>query len=179
MSAFQAGDVIERREVLHGEVWLTCPVTVVNDDDKVLAVRVDPGAPFKFPKHPFGPHPWEPHPAWEGSIVLQLYRPGDLYSVWKILETDGTLRHWYVNFEAQVVRGTKHIDTDDYGLDLIIEPDGRLVWKDVTDLHHQQVEGRITADTALRVLAAAAQLEEEIELGHLWWRDWSDWSPAD
>ena len=51
---FTAGEVISRREVLHGELWLSAPVTVVSDDGDVLATRCDPGAPFHFPEHPFG-----------------------------------------------------------------------------------------------------------------------------
>ena len=77
MSPFQAGRVIERREVLNGEVWLSSPVTVVHDDGDRLAVRLDPGSVFTFPSHSFGVHPWAEHPEWRGSIVLQLYRAGD------------------------------------------------------------------------------------------------------
>lgn len=81
MNLFQTGQVIERREVLNGELWLTSPVTVVHDDGDQLAVRVDPGATFTFPSHSFGVHPWAHHSEWGGSIVLQLYRAGDLHSV--------------------------------------------------------------------------------------------------
>lgn len=176
---FGVGQVIERREVLHGELWLTCPVTVVADDGEVLAVRVDPGAPFTFPPHPFGTHPWVPQQAWGSTIVLQLYRAGDLYSVWRFFDPDGTPRHWYVNFESALVRGPAHIDTDDYGLDLVIDADGGRTWKDITDLHHQRAEGRIDAETVLDVLAAAARLEAELDAGLLWWERWSDWSPAE
>ncbi|WP_340536798.1 DUF402 domain-containing protein [Nocardioides sp. GXZ039] len=175
--SFEPGASIERREVLHGELWLTHPVTVVDDDGEHLAVRLDPGSPFTFPRHPFGVHPWAQHRAWGGSIVLQLYRTGDLYSVWKMFEADGTLRHWYVNFEAPVVRGPAHIDTDDYGLDLVVGSDGRRSWKDVTDLHHQRTEGRIDERTVLDVLAAAARVEADLDAGRLWWERWLDWTP--
>ena len=37
------------------------------------------------------------------------------------------------------------IETDDFGLDLIVYPDGSREWKDVEDLHHQRVEGRVSA----------------------------------
>lgn len=178
MTRFDSGDVIQRREVLHGEVWPTQPVRVVHDDGEHLAVRLDPGSAFTFPPHAFGLHPWAHQSAWGDSIVLQLYRTRDLYSAWKIFEHDGTFRHWYINFEAPVVRGSGHIDTEDYGLDLIIEDDGRREWKDVTDLHHQQVEGRTSAQTALTVLAAAAEVEADLDAGDLWWSGWNDWTPS-
>lgn len=55
---FNPGMTIARREVLHGQVWLTSPVTVIADDGIQLAVLLKPGSPFNFPQHPFGPHPW-------------------------------------------------------------------------------------------------------------------------
>lgn len=174
---FAVGSVIDRREVLHGHVWMDAPVRAVSDDGEHLAVRIDPGAPLAFPAHPFGPHPWSHHKAWGGSIVLQVYRPDDLYSVWKIFETNGDFRHWYVNFEAPLRRDENAIETLDYGIDLILDADGRREWKDVTDLHHQRAEGRINSDTVLDVLAAAAQLEEELDAGKVWWTRWNDWTP--
>lgn len=177
MSHFQPGQTIERREVLHGELWMTSPVTVVSDDGERLAVRLDPGSAFTFPDHPFGVHPWAAHSAWGGPIVLQLYRSGDLYSVWKFFEPDGTFRYWYVNFEAPVVRGAAHIDTDDYGLDLIVDPAGERQWKDVADLHHQRMEGRISEKTVIDVLAEAARVESLLDDDDRWWADWDEWSP--
>ena len=178
MNLFRTGDVVERREVLHGEVWMTSPVTVVHDDGDLLAVRLDPGSAFTFPSHSFGVHPWAQHSEWSGPIVLQIHRTGDLYSVWKFFEPDGSFRHWYVNFEAPVKRGPGHFDTDDYGLDLVIDPDGRRTWKDVTDLHHQRAEGRISPQTVLDVLAEAARVEALLDRGEHWWSSWADWSPT-
>lgn len=62
------------------------------------------------------------HSEWGGAIVLQLYRSGDLYSVWKFFDPDGSFRHWYINFEAPLKRGPGYIDTNDYGLDLSLTP---------------------------------------------------------
>jgi hypothetical protein len=39
------GEVITRREVLHGQLWLEHPVTVVDDDGSTFAVLLEPGAP--------------------------------------------------------------------------------------------------------------------------------------
>ena len=80
-----------------------CPVTVVADDGEVLAVLLEPGAPFTFQEHPFGPHPWRAQAAWGGTTVLQLHREGDAYAVWKFFDEHG-FRCWYLNFEAPVVR---------------------------------------------------------------------------
>ena len=137
------GTEIVRREVLHGRLWLTHPVTVVADDGEVLAVLLEPGSAFTFHEHPFGPHPWRRFGAWGGTTVLQLHREGDAYSVWKIFDEGGFL-HWYVNFEAPVVRHDHAFDTDDHGLDLIVHPDGRREWKDVEHLSELVTSGRMT-----------------------------------
>ena len=177
MSPFVAGEVISRREVLHGDLWLSHPVTVVSDDGDVLATRLDPGSPFTFPVHPFGPHPWGAPEAWGGSVVLHLSRAQTAYGVWKFFDTDGTFRHWYVNFEPPITRVPGGYETDDYGLDLIIQPDGRREWKDVEDLHHQRAEGRISLETVGEVLATAASLVDLLDEDRRWWAPWDDWTP--
>jgi hypothetical protein len=174
---FTPGEVISRREVLHGDLWLSHRVTVVADDGDVLATRLDPGSVFTFPEHPFGPHPWSAHPQWGGSVVLHLSRADTAYGVWKFFETDRTFRHWYVNFEPPAVRVPGGYETDDHGLDLIIWPDGRREWKDVEDLHHQVAEGRITPDTVGEVLATAAEVVALLDEDRRWWSDWDDWTP--
>ncbi|WP_162254272.1 DUF402 domain-containing protein [Nocardioides sp. Root151] len=177
MTRFEPGTTLQRRVVLHGQLWFAQPAVVVHDDGDVLAIRVDPGSAFHFPDHPHGPHPWSGRTDWGETIVLQLYRAGDLYSAWKVFAHDGTFRHWYVNFEAPVIRSSTGIDTDDHGLDLIIRADGTREWKDVTDLHHQRTEGRITEQTVIDVLCAAAGVEDALRDGDHWWRDWDDWTP--
>jgi len=174
---YEPGSIVQRFEVLHGRVWMQHPVTVVSDDGTTLAVRLDPGSRFLFPPHPFGPHPWSSHPAWASTVVLQLHRTGDHYGVWKFFDSHGTFLHWYVNFEAPVVRGRDGFETDDHGLDLVVHPDGRREWKDVPDLHRQRVSGRIDEATVGLVLAAAADVTEQLDAGTPWWRAWDDWSP--
>lgn len=177
MSSYTSGTVITRREVLHGRLWLEHPVTVVSDIEGILAARLDPGSGFSFADHPFGPHPWSHLAEWGESTVLQLHRDGDHYSVWRIYELDGTFRHWYINFEAPIVRGPDHFDTNDHGLDLIIESDGHRRWKDVEDLHHQRVDGRIDLETVGTVLAAAAEVSAELDKDERWWKPWDTWTP--
>jgi len=64
------------------------------------------------------------------------------YGVWKFFGTDGVFLHWYINFEAPVVRCPGRLSRPmDHGLDLIVYPDGTRVWKDVDDLHRQREQG--------------------------------------
>ena len=174
------GTRIRRLEVLHDRLWMESPVTVVSDDgpDGVLAVLLEPGSPFTFHEHPIGPHPWSAHDAWGGTVVLQLHRAGDRYGVWKFFGTDGRFRHWYLNFEAPIVRHEGAFATDDHGLDLLVHPDGRREWKDVDHLALQVEEGRITWDTAARVLEEAAEVVRLLDADDRWWARWDDWTPT-
>jgi hypothetical protein len=173
---YRPGTEITRREVLHGRLWMEHPVTVVADDGEVLAVLLEPGSPFRFHEHPFGPHPWAAHHAWGATTVLQLHREGDAYSVWRFFE-GGVFRHWYVNFEAPLVRHPDGFDTDDHGLDLVLQPDGRREWKDVEDLSELVTSGRMTGEEVVGVLHAAAGViglldgDEEP-----WWAIWGSWA---
>jgi hypothetical protein len=173
---FVPGDVVERREVVHGGVWLSTPVTVLADDGATLAVRLDPGAPMTYPEHPFGPHPWAEIERWSGTTVLQLYRAGDWYAVWRLFEGDVD-RGWYVNFQAPVQRGADWFATLDYGLDIVIAPDGSWEWKDVDDPDELVLEGRITQDVVDELRVRAAALAADLDADRRWWAGWDDWTP--
>jgi hypothetical protein len=174
---YRPGTEIVRREALHGQLWLECPVVVLADDGEVLAVLLEPGAPFAFHEHPFGPHPWRAHTSWGETTVLQLHREGDAYAVWRFFDDDG-FRYWYINFEAPVVRGEGTFDTDDHGLDLIVHPDGRREWKDVDHLARLVTSGRMTGAQVVDVLHAAAEVVDLLDAGEApWWAPWSDWHP--
>lgn len=171
MRSFASDSTIARREVLHGTVWLSMPVTVVNDDGEVLVVRVDPGAPMTFPEHPFGPHPWSRQKEWGDATVLQIHREGDWYAVWRIF--DGVQdRGWYVNFEAPLSRGDASFDTEDYGLDMVVQPDGSWIWKDVDDPDLQVEEGRTTPALRQELTRQAEAFAVSLDAGQRWWCAW-------
>ncbi|MEU4315256.1 DUF402 domain-containing protein [Nocardia sp. NPDC024068] len=175
MPRFAVGSTVQRREVLHGRVWMTMPVRVIADDE-VLAVWFEDGAPFTFPPHPFGPHPWSGQDRWTGSNVLQLYRPGDAYSVWAFFR-HGRFDHWYINFERPYHRGDDYFDTDDHGLDIVVR-DGEWQWKDRDDVAEQVAVGRLTSTEADTVWREAARVAAELDRGDCWWIPrWQNWQP--
>lgn len=92
---FTVSEMVQRREVLHGHVWLATPVRVVADDD-VLAVWIAEGTRFTFPAHPFGTHPWSYRERWTGTSALQLRRPGDAYAVWAFFH-GARLERWWMS----------------------------------------------------------------------------------
>ncbi len=152
------------------------PVTVVEDRGDILAVWLEPGSRFVFHDHPIGPHPWSGADAWGGTHVLQLHRSGDLYSVWKFFN-EREFTHWYINFEAAVVRHLDGFDTDDYGLDLVIDRDGTATWKDVEHLGAMLRSGRMTERQVIDVLSQAEGVSTLLEQDQRWWSDWDLWTP--
>jgi hypothetical protein len=175
MRRFTVGSTVQRREVLHGRVWMTMPVQVIADDD-VLAVWIEDGTPFTFSPHPFGPHPWSGQDRWTGSSVLQLHRPTDAYSVWAFFQHN-RIDHWYINFEKPYSRGQDYFDTDDHGLDIVIK-DGAWRWKDREDVAKQVADGRITPAEAEAVWREAERVASALEHGIYWWVPrWQNWKP--
>lgn len=87
--------------MLHGQLWMDQPVTVVGDRGDEFAVLLEPGSRFRFVDHPQRVHPWAGQAAWRGPQVLQIYRLGLWYSVWMFFDA-GRFRNWYINFEAPV-----------------------------------------------------------------------------
>ncbi|MBL1078820.1 DUF402 domain-containing protein [Nocardia sp. 2] len=175
MERFVIGSTVRKREVLHGQVWMSMPVEVVADDD-VLAVWLKSGTPLEFPPHPFGPHPWSDHERWVGSSVLQLHRPGIRYSVWAFF-VDESFDRWYINFEEPYKRGEACFDTVDHGLDIVIE-DGRWRWKDRDDVAGQVAGGRLTSEEAAEVWGEAERLAAALDRGDCWWLPrWQGWQP--
>ncbi len=179
---FRPGGTIRRREVLHGQLWLEHPVTVVSDSDDALAVLLEPGSTFTFPPHP-SPHPWRSHAIWTGTTVLQVHRPGDAYAAWKFFDRGGLFTHWYINFEAPIVKhvdasGGGCYDTDDHGIDIVIAADGTWQWKDYDDPHLMVAEGRLTSYEVDAVMACAHQVADDLDAGRRWWSVWDDWAPS-
>jgi hypothetical protein len=172
---FEVGKFVQRREVLHGQTWLSTPVRVVADDD-VLAVWLAEGTPFTFPSHPFGPHPWADRDRWTGTGVLQLQRPGDAHAVWAFFS--GTrLVSWYINFQAPYRRSGDGFDTLDHGLDIVVGDHG-WQWKDREDVAAQVASGRITRADADAIWAEAERVAAALDRGDRWWLSrWHDWWP--
>jgi len=173
---FQPGEIVRRREVLHGQLWMDHPVTVVEDRGDEFAVILEPGSRFRFVDHPQGRHPWAGQSSWRGPQVLQLYRLGLWYSVWMFFDA-GSFRNWYINFEAPVVRREEGFDTDDYGLDLVVAPGRDPVWKDVDHLDPMVRNGRLDAPKVLGLLSAARDVAELVRTDDRWWARWDPWTP--
>ena len=178
-SHFAAGEVVLRREVLNGQLWMQSPVRVVADTPDCLAVVMRPGSPFEFCEHPT-PHPWAAHTAWSGTTVLQLHRPGESYGAWKFFDEEGRFTHWYLNFDEPVVKHLGPVrcyDTDDHGIDLVLPAEGGWHWKDHDEPQAFVAEGRFSQAKADEVMRYAHSVAAQVEDGLRWWSAWDGWRP--
>ncbi|MFB7671850.1 DUF402 domain-containing protein [Kitasatospora purpeofusca] len=179
------GQVVLRREILDGRVWLSYPVRVVAHEPDLLAVYLAHDTRLSFGEGEFswGPHGWSTvADRWRSPGVLQLQRPGEAHAIWAFRdpETDG-LSGWYVNFQDPYRITAEGVDTLDHELDLWIPADGGPYrWKDVEAFEERARTGGFTPEQAAAVRAEAAGLAARIDRGDTWWTErWTHWRPAD
>lgn len=75
--------------------------------------------------------------SWRPYSSLMLTPPGAGHSVWWSFDPSGAFVGWYVNLETPSVRwfgGTDHVDQ---ALDLLIDPDRTVRWKDEDEFAEQ------------------------------------------
>jgi Protein of unknown function (DUF402) len=140
------GHIVVRRQFqrddLLSRVWVG---HVAADDEHGLWVWVADGSAFldigaadgrTFREVPFGE--WRQvdkamrEDRWHGEMLM-FHPPGEAYSLWFFFR-EARFAFWYVNLEEPATRwhdGTvAGIDTIDYDLDLVVQPDRTWRWKD-------------------------------------------------
>jgi hypothetical protein len=168
-----------QRDDLLSRVWLG---HVAADDEYGLWVWVATGSAYldiaaadgtPFRDVPFGDWPATPkrlqEKVWRGQ-VLMLHPPGAPHSVWFFFTPAGEFSSWYVNLEEPVIRwddgDTAGIDTIDYDLDIVIEPDRRWHWKDEDEFaYHLAHPDAYWVDDAATVWADGKRVVELVEAG--------------
>jgi hypothetical protein len=120
-------------------------MTVVRDEEELIAVYLQPGTVFKMSTRMTRPTEMQYilrsderyHEAeWRDMDALILYRPGDAYSVWRFQRADDQrLKMWYVNLEEPWTRTSIGFDSRDHGLDVVVAPDlSSWSWKDEDEM---------------------------------------------
>ncbi len=116
------------------------------DDERGLCLWIPDGSVYQdigaadgrtFREVPFGEWPVTPkrlHQMRWRSSVLMVHPPEGDYSLWLFFGPGGEFRSWYVNLERPVVRwddgALAGLDTLDYDLDIVAQPDRSWRWKD-------------------------------------------------
>lgn len=180
---WQPGDVVVRREILHGHPWVGYATYVVEDSFDLLAVYLPSGSELGFPEWPFDRwrHPWQTagHTHWSGHGKLVLQRPDDAYSVelfWSGPERE--FEGWYVNLQDPIRRHAHGFDTLDHELDYWVRPDGTWEEKDRELFEQRVAEERYTPEQAESIRRVGAQVRSMLDWRNQWWDlSWSTWQP--
>jgi hypothetical protein len=169
------------------------PMTVVRDDEDGLVAWLAPGTPVIKPVLVDGREMRHAGPEgmftedrvlkldiWHGTGILKVAPTGKPWSVWHFWSEDDTFLGWYVNLEAEHARDieAKRTVSKDYVLDLWINPDRTIEWKDEDELEGAVAAGRYTQAEADRIIADAHAAIQDIEAWTTPFSDnWKDWRP--
>lgn len=151
------------------------PVTVVRDDASALVAWLAPGTPMLRPVLPDG-RELRSVPAiemfragralrrdvWLGNGILMIAPTGRPWSVWCFWKDGWDFHGWYVNLEDPHQRDSSSIATQDHVLDLWVEPDRTVRWKDEDELEAAVAAGRYSASDAEGFRVNAESVEEAI-----------------
>jgi hypothetical protein len=167
------------RHVHGGRVVMALPVTIVDRTELTIATWIAPGTPIVYPD---GLDDGRLRPlaswgiverVWKGEGRLELTSRTRPHSIRLFWDGEGTFRGWYVNLQAPLRETPFGFDTTDWQLDLWIEPDGAVQWKDEDHLE-QAVELRIMAPAeAEEARREAARVLDEWPFP----TGWEDWRP--
>jgi len=172
----ECGECFLIRDVQDGRVLAAFPCRLVADDGETVVTWLAPGTRCRYFGRRDGSRlkavvAWttEPH-VWFGNGILRLKRRGDAHSIVLFWEDDGSLSGWYVNLDDPLRETARGYDTCDRYLDLWIEPDGSVTWKDEDHL----------VDAAELGLVDAASVRADAERVLAEWpfpTGWENWRP--
>ncbi len=173
---FRTGQMVARRyRRRHITTWAQA-ATVVADDEDGLLLWQPMGAPLVLYQDAAGRSlkdvPIDEltgaslvHSTFQHVSVLMWHPPGGNYSLWWMFDGD-RFDCWYVNLEAPYQRRPTGIDTTDHALDLVIDPQRTVSWKDepefVTRTGHPWYWN---AAEAAEIRATAERLAESARAG--------------
>jgi hypothetical protein len=190
---FVPGETVMLQEVWRNRVWSARPMTVVRDEDDLVALWFPEDTRFKRPMPPptrlahgdrgerlascltLGDWVFE-DAEWDASTLV-LMRPGEWHAVWCSWR-DGEHLPWYVNLQEPFRRTSKGFETMDLALDVVVHGDGRWYWKDEDELATFVELGVFDDELATRVRAEGVAVVDRAERNESPFDEpWSQWRP--
>jgi len=164
----------------------------VKDTPEEVAVALLPGAEAVMPegyaegklngkrRWDFKDRPWKLEKyVWHTNRLLCLLEPGNYYSTmlfWRA--EDNRFLGYYINFQLPFRRSRSGIDTLDLELDLIINPDFSIEWKDREDYQKGIEHGIISSAWAAEIERATREILGRVEKrAYPFNASWLDWKP--
>ncbi|MGE3285299.1 MAG: DUF402 domain-containing protein [Pseudonocardia sp.] len=167
------------------------PLRVVEDGPRQLVAWLPGGTPLLRPVLPdgrdvrsVGAHEMFRHgralrrDVWHGYGNLRIAPRGRPWSVWIFREDSRGYLRWYVNLEAPHRRDELGVLSDDRVVDLVVDPQRRIEWKDLDELEGAVASGRFTRAQADSFVADAHDALREVEVWASPFCDgWERWDP--
>ena len=195
---WKPGETIAWRGIFNERVWHVQPTIVVKDSPKELVLTLLPGteciADENYPKgKKNGKRRWEfmdnewtlAKYTWHTNRLLLILEPEKYYSTicfWN--HVSGKFLCYYINFQLPFKRNHCGIDTLDLEIDLVINPDLSVEWKDLDDYNMCITAGMILPEWTREIDKAKEEVFRRLEERKYpfdgSWLDWmSDpgWSP--
>jgi protein associated with RNAse G/E len=181
---FEPGESVALREIWNGRVWSARAAIVVEDrEDQTSffvpaeAMRMAPvrdGALLRIPEDRF-----ELAPRTSGDApALSFGWPDRWYGTLLFFHPDGRPRNWYVNLQEPLRRTDVGFDYLDLKLDVIVELDGSVRWKDEDELAEAIALGLIPVEDEARLRAEGERAVRRIvDREPPFDRDWTTWRP--
>lgn len=182
---WSSGEPILTRCVLAGRVVGAIPQRVVADSGAVTVSWIQPRSSVAYPLgladdgSLLHPETWLIEVRdWYGNGCLELVRPGRAHMIRHFYSDDGSFAGWYVNLQEPARRTHRGLDSTDLQLDLWIEPDGAVRWKDEHHLEQAVRWGMFTEEVANRARREAERVLEEwpFPTGYEEWRPPANWT---
>lgn len=173
-----------------GSVTTAIPAIVIEDHPKILATFIPKETSFKnnwvIPADkrvasvdkivPSAERLYKDLSWWHDTI--RLYLTGFGFSVWLSFDHDGVFNSWYGNLEAPFVRTPIGIDTRDFALDIVGQPNRSWSWKDKDEFERRREVGIDSAEHQAQVMASGKEFIHRFEQNR-WPFDqgWDRWQP--
>jgi hypothetical protein len=145
------GDVVALRDIWFGAVWRAVAGVVVEDRASTTVFWIPAGAASAYPVDAQGREIRIPQREFTrgarraGNTMVVVCDSRAPWTLWHFFGEDGVFAHWYVNLERYLGRSAVAYDSVDHKLDLIVQPDGSVEWKDEDELERAAALGLLDA----------------------------------
>ena len=181
------GESILMRAVWRHRLWFACPVTVVQDNQDLIAVYWRTNTPKKVPSKR---NTYKELLAneqirlvdrkWTDTDVLMLSVPGSAYGILVMWETGHVkFNCWYVNLQEPLHRTPLGFDTMDQLLDVVVAPNlSRWHWKDEDEFSEAITHGVYSLEEAQVIREEGEHVVKTMhDDGSLFLQGWEKWRP--
>ena len=186
--------------IVYQEIWgeqllVARPVTVVEDEDGLLALYTHPRVRYRSAA--MGTERYQKtleerisvmisddrrvyeERVGSDSHVLVLAQEGRWNAVWLFWRADWEHVCWYINLQEPIRRTSRGVEIRDCALDLVVHPDRSWEWKDRDEFEGLCAHGFFPPKVAERVEAEAMRISGMVENWESPFCDsWEAWRPS-